>query len=79
MRAPSPNGGNGRNAAGRFVEGNVGGPGNPHAKEVARLRSAMLNAVTVDDLRAIVNDRQDPRESDHEAAALGIWFLMSGG
>lgn len=52
--APSANGPNGRDSAGRFVEGNVGGPGNPHAKEVARLRSAMLSAVSVDDLREIV-------------------------
>lgn len=50
---PSSNGTNGRDESGRFVEGNVGGPGNPHAKQVARLRTGMLQAVSEDDLRAI--------------------------
>src|SRR5262245_24347606 len=53
MIEPSANGSNGRDESGRFVEGNAGGPGNPHGKRVARLRSAMLASVTPDDLRAI--------------------------
>lgn len=47
---PSPNGAN----AGRFKPGNPGGPGNPHARQVAALRSALLNAVTPADMRAII-------------------------
>ena len=50
--APSPNGRDGR---GRFVPGWKGGPGNPHAAQVARLRAEMLDAVTPDDMRAIVS------------------------
>ena len=50
--APSPNGRDGR---GRFAAGWKGGPGNPHAAQVARLRAEMLNAVTPDDMRAIVS------------------------
>ncbi len=45
MSEPSTNG--------RFLPGNPGGPGNPHAGQVARLRSVMLDAVTEDDLRAV--------------------------
>ncbi len=47
---PSPNG---RTTRGQFARGNPGGPGNPHAKRVAWLREALLDAVTEDDLRAI--------------------------
>ena len=47
---PSTNGSNG----GRFKPGNKGGPGNPHAKRVARLRSALLKAVSPADMQAIV-------------------------
>ena len=50
--APSPNGRDGR---GRFAPGWKGGPGNPHAAQVARLRAEMLDAVTPDDMRAIVS------------------------
>lgn len=46
---PSPNGSNGR-----FSKGNAGGPGNPYARRVARLRGLLLDAVTDDDLKAIV-------------------------
>ncbi|MFC1757220.1 hypothetical protein ACFL2H_00425 [Planctomycetota bacterium] len=52
---PSTNGSNGRDASGRFATGNAGGPGNPHAKKVARLRSRMLNHVADDDFDAVVS------------------------
>jgi hypothetical protein len=51
---PSTNGTNGRDAGGRFAAGNREGKGNPHARAVARLRAAMLDAVTDDDVSAIV-------------------------
>lgn len=54
MTAPSPNGPNGRDSTGRFVTGNAGGPGNPYAKRVAALRLAMLEAITEEDMRAIL-------------------------
>ncbi len=53
MPSPRPNGANGRDAGGRFAAGNAGGPGNPHAKHVGKLRSALLAAVTEKDMRAI--------------------------
>ena len=51
--APSPNGDNGRDASGRFVAGNPGGPGNPHARQVGQLRSALIEAVTDKDIERI--------------------------
>jgi hypothetical protein len=50
MSLSSPNG---RTPRGQFAKGNPGGPGNPHAKRVAWLREALLEAVSEDDLRAI--------------------------
>ncbi len=47
---PSPNGANGRDASGRFVKGWKGGPGNPHARRVADIRSVLMSAVSDDDL-----------------------------
>jgi hypothetical protein len=54
MKTPTANGGNGRDDRGRFLPGNPGGPGNPLAVRVSRLRSALLNAVTEDDVKEIV-------------------------
>lgn len=44
----------GRSPAGRFGPGNPGGPGNPHAKQVASLRTAMLDAVTPAEIKALM-------------------------
>lgn len=56
-KEPSANGDNGkpdRGKNGRFIRGNPGGPGNPSAARVGRLRSAMLGAVTTADMASIV-------------------------
>lgn len=67
--APTPNGGNGRTAGGRFAPGNPGGPGNPYAQRVAQLRGLMLDAVTEDDLRVIVAAVVDKAKAGDLAAA----------
>lgn len=54
MVAPSANGANGRDASGKFATGNRGGPGNPHAKQVAKLRKALLDTVTAEDVAEVV-------------------------
>lgn len=41
-------------ADGRFAAGNPGGPGNPHAGQVAKLRAVLLDAVTEEDMLAVV-------------------------
>ena len=68
-RSPSPNGDDGgmsekagcgsvygaeRDTRGRFTSGNKGGPGNPYAARVGRWRAIMTEAVTDDDMRAVV-------------------------
>jgi hypothetical protein len=52
--APSPNGANGRGRAGRFAPGNAGGPGNPHAAQVARWRATLAANVTENDMAEVV-------------------------
>lgn len=56
-QTPKPNGPNGtqivRDARGRFAQGTKGGPGNPHARAVGRLRSALLATVTPEDVAAV--------------------------
>jgi hypothetical protein len=42
-----------RAADGKFTVGNAGGPGNPHARATARLRSLLLETVSEDDFRAV--------------------------
>src|SRR5262249_24066865 len=42
-----------RDASGRFVKNNPGGPGNPYAHRVAALRSALLERVTEEDIHPI--------------------------
>ena len=47
-------GSEGESSSGRFAPGNAGGPGNPYAKRVGALRSALLDAVAEDDIRAVI-------------------------
>ena len=49
---PTPSA-NGRTPRGQFAKGNPGGPGNPYARRTAALRSALLDAVTEADIRAV--------------------------
>ena len=44
----------GRDAGGRFVKGHAGGPGNPHSQKVQQLRTALLAAVSPEDLVEVV-------------------------
>jgi hypothetical protein len=45
----------GREANGRFAIGNGGGPGNPFARQTAALHKALVDKVTVEEIRAIVD------------------------
>lgn len=68
-KPPSTNGDNGRDTAGRFGPGNRHGRGNPLGGRVARLRAAMLRAVTPDDIRAVVKAMLDAAKGGDVAAA----------
>jgi len=43
----------GRDNTGRFTKGNAGGPGNPYAAKSAQLRTALMDAVTDEDIKAV--------------------------
>jgi len=49
-----PFGDGGRDSTGRFTTGNAGGPGNPYARRVGALRSALLDAVSDEDIRRTI-------------------------
>jgi len=67
---PTGNGDNGeRDNRGRFTQGNAGGPGNPHAQQVSRLRSALLSSVTEADIEAIIHALIDKAKAGSIAAA----------
>jgi hypothetical protein len=51
--SPSTTASNGRGPGGRFGPGNRVAKGNPHAAQVARLRSALLDAVKPVDIREV--------------------------
>lgn len=68
---PSPTETNGRSHDGRFGAANRFAVGNPHAVAVGRLRSALLAAVSVDDVRVVVEKLvRMAKEGDIKAAKL---------
>ncbi len=69
MVQPSTKGSNGRDEHGRFLPGHPGGPGNPHAKQTGKLRSAMLKAVTEKDMRDVVMKLVELAKSGNVPAA----------
>jgi hypothetical protein len=54
-QGPSRNGREGRAKNGRFAKGWKGGPGNPHAIRVNKLRSVLLREITTDRWRIVVD------------------------
>jgi len=75
---PKENGANGRDEKGRFVEGNRGGPGNPNAIKVAKLREALLAAVTAKDLREVVKALVREAKKGDVAAARELFDRVLG-
>jgi len=51
---PSPAEPSGRDSSGRFASGNKHGRGNPLAKQAQKLRVALLEAVSEEDIKAII-------------------------
>ena len=67
----------GRDSRGRFTAGNKGGPGNPFARKSAALRQAMLDAVTAEDLQAIMRQlSQKAQQGDVPAARLVLSYTV---
>ena len=74
---PSTNCGSGRKANGQFAKGNPGGPGNPYARHVARLRASLIEAVGDDGLAEIVQGMVTAAKGgDVAAAKLLLSYLL---
>jgi hypothetical protein len=52
--SPLANGDTGRDRKGRFLPGNAGGPGNPHAAAVSKWRSQLVEIITPEDFAAVI-------------------------
>jgi hypothetical protein len=72
-RAPASK--EGHDARGRFTRNNKGGPGNPYARQTAALRQAMLDAMTAEDVNAMVHQLiQKARDGDVSAIRLALAY-----
>jgi hypothetical protein len=72
--ANTPPTNNGRDARGRFAAGNAGGPGNPFARQVAKLRAALVQRVTEADIQHIA-ERLIVMAKSGDMAATKLLFL----
>ncbi len=73
---PPPRDG-GRDPHGRFSEGNAGGPGNPFARRVAALRSALVASVTEQDLEEVAAELlRQAKEGNLAAARLLLSYAV---
>ena len=77
MIEQSTNGTSGRKPNGQFAKGNPGGPGNPYARHVARLRASLIEAVGDDGLKDIVQGMVTAAKGgDVAAAKLLLSYLL---
>lgn len=78
---PSPTGPIGRGPKGQFAPGNRAARGNPHARQVARLRAALLRAVKPHDLADIAKALLGKAKAGDVGAARELlqlcWVLRS--
>lgn len=70
--SPSLNGSNGRGEGGRFIQGWKGGNGNPHAKRVNELKAAVLEAVTPEDVKAVISKLVSLAKDEGDVAAAKV-------
>lgn len=67
-----------RDAGGKFRNGNRGGPGNPYARRVAKLRQAMLEECAEEDLRAMTRAMIERAKAGDAAAARLVFQYALG-
>ena len=73
--SPSPNGE--RDANGRFAKGNLGGPGNPFARQVAELRQAFLDRIDKEKIGKLMDRMYDlAMEGNMQAAKLILSYTI---
>lgn len=76
-KPPSTNGSDGRDKRGRFAPGNRVGKGNPLAGRVAKLRAALIEAVTPGDVKAIARGLvAKARKGEIDAARLLLAYTL---
>jgi hypothetical protein len=67
----------GRDVHGRFRKANPGGPGNPFARKVAALRKAVLDSVSEQDVKDMVESlKQQARQGDKAAIKLLLQYCV---
>jgi hypothetical protein len=67
----------GREPNGQFAKGNTGGPGNPYARQVARMRVRALDSVSGDDVEAILAKMVElAKQGDVPAARLVLQYTL---
>src|SRR5262245_7238694 len=67
----------GRECDGRFAKGNPGGPGNPFAREVAALRTLLVQRVTRGDVEAVADQLiEQARDGDLVAIRLLLLYVL---
>ncbi len=71
--SPSPNG---RQTGGRFAKGNAGGPGNPFAAEVGKLRARPYKAIKAKDIDAAVKVMREVMEKGKDSDRLAAARLL---
>lgn len=67
-----------RDENGRFVKGNSGGPGNPFAARIGRLRSVLIDAVTEEDMRETIRAVVEAARGGDLAAAKLLFDRVLG-
>src|SRR5947208_13705429 len=75
---PSAPAGNGRDARGRFTGGNKFGPGNPFARQTARLRQVLLEVVTPEEMRQVALGLLEQAKAGNLAAPKLLWQSTVG-
>jgi hypothetical protein len=76
--AAPPNTSPGRDARGRFARGNIGGPGNPFARQSAAFRKALCDSVTDDDIQTLTRTLLDKAKGG-DVAAIKLLFAYTIG
>src|SRR5215467_1685127 len=67
----------GRERDGRFAKGNPGGPGNPFAREVAALRTRLIQRVKHEDVDAVADQIiRQAKEGDKAAIRLFLLYIL---
>ncbi len=67
-----------RDEKGRFVKGNRGGPGNPFARQVAKLRAALIQRVTEADIERIADDLLTSAKMGHLPSIRLLFLYVLG-